>query len=83
MKTTAKNLKIGDKYKYGTTIQEVTKIVKISDKAIEYRTKRISPDIYDGNFFQRKRLSTKVELISELLDTFNYDKAFERLIINQ
>ena len=64
MKTiAAKNLKVGDKYKDGFTIQEVTKIVKISDKAIEYRTKRISPDFYEGNLFQRKRLNTKIELV--------------------
>jgi hypothetical protein len=63
MKTEAKNLKIGDKYKSGSTIQEVTKIVKISERAIEYRTKRISPDVYDGDFFQRKRLNTKVEIV--------------------
>lgn len=63
MKTVAKNLKVGDRFKNGRTIQEVTKIVKVSDKAIELRTKRIFPDVYDGNFFARKRLTTKVEMV--------------------
>jgi len=56
-------LKVGDRFKNGRTIQEVTKIVKVSDKAIELRTKRIFPDVYDGNFFARKRLTTKVEMV--------------------
>jgi len=62
MKTDAKNLKVGDRFKNGRTIQEVTKIVKVSDKAIELRTKRIFPDEYDGNFFQRKILNREIEL---------------------
>ena len=55
MTTQAKNLKVGDKYKSGNTIQEVTKIVNVSDLAITYKTKRIYPDIY-GDFFNRKNL---------------------------
>jgi hypothetical protein len=63
MKIEAKYLKVGYKYRADSTIQEVTNVIKVSDKTIEYRTKRIYPDIYDGNFFQRKKLNTKVELI--------------------
>ena len=63
MTTEARNLKIGDRYKSGSTIQEVTSMIIISDKAIAYRTKRVSPDVYDGNFFQRKRLSTRIEIV--------------------
>jgi len=63
MKIEAKNLKVGSKYvSNNNIIQEVTEIVKISEKTIEYRTKRIYPDIYEGNFFQRKKLTTKIEL---------------------
>lgn len=58
----AKDLKIGIRYKSGKTIQEVTRIVNISEKAINYRTKRVYPDEYDGNFFNRKRLNTEIEL---------------------
>ena len=59
----AKQLEVGMKYKSSSSIQEVTAIVKVSDKAIEYRTKRIAPDYYEGDFFQRKRLTTKIELV--------------------
>lgn len=59
----AKDLKIGDKYYTGYSVQEVVKIVKISDKTIEFRTNRIYPDFYQGNFFQRPRLTTKFKLV--------------------
>jgi len=58
----AKDLKIGTRYKIGRTIQEVTKIDRITEKAITYRTKRIFPDEYDGKFFNRKQLNTEIEL---------------------
>lgn len=68
----AKDLKIGDRYNTGASIQEVISIVKVSDKAIEFRTGRIHPDVYcpiDENkkicgFFSRKRLSTKLNLLN-------------------
>ena len=62
MKIEAKNLKVGSKYISNNTIQEVTEIVKISEKTIEYKTKRTYPNVYEGNFFQRKRLNTKIKL---------------------
>ena len=58
----AQDLKIGNQYKSGRTIQEVTRIERVTEKAITYRTKRVYPDEYDGNFFCRKRLNTEVEL---------------------
>jgi len=62
MTTEAKNLKVGDKFQSISSIQEVTEITFVTDKAITFRTKRISPNPYDGNFFFRKRLNTKVEV---------------------
>lgn len=62
MKIEAKNLQVGDQYWSGKTIQEVTRIVRKTKKTIEYRTKRISPNYYDGDLFHRKGLNTKVEL---------------------
>lgn len=53
----ASDIKVGDQYKSGSTIQEVKEIVKTSEKTIEIRTKRVAPDYYDGNFFQRLNLS--------------------------
>lgn len=61
----AKDLKPGMKYKYENIIVEVTAIDKLTDKAITYRTKRISPDYYDGNFFNRKSLNTEVSIINQ------------------
>ena len=58
----AKDLKIGIRYKSGRTVQEVTVIDRITEKAITFRTKRIFPDEYDGNFFQRKSHNTEIEL---------------------
>jgi len=58
----AKYLKVGDRYKSGKTIQEVTSIVGISEKTIEFRTLRVYPDIYGGDLFQRKSLTTKVQI---------------------
>jgi hypothetical protein len=60
METTAKNLKVGDRFQSTSSIQEVTEIISTTDKAITFRTKRISPCPYDGNFFNRKRLDTKI-----------------------
>ena len=62
-KILAKDLKVGDRYKSGSTVQEVTKIEFTTAKSICFRTKRIAPDQYDGNFFQRPSLTKKLELI--------------------
>jgi hypothetical protein len=62
MTTEAKNLKVGDRFFYNSSIQEVIEITIISDKAITFRTNRISPNPYEGNFFHRKRLNTKLEI---------------------
>lgn len=61
----AKDLKRGMRYKIDNIIVEITEIQKISDKAITYTTKRISPDYYDGNFFNRKSLNTEVPIINQ------------------
>jgi hypothetical protein len=61
----AKDLKPGMRYRYDNIIVEVTAIQKITDKAITYTTKRISPDYYDGNFFNRKSLNTEVTIINQ------------------
>ena len=58
----AKDIKIGIRYKSGRTVQEVTWIDRITEKSITFRTKRVFPDEYDGNFFQRKSLNTEIEL---------------------
>lgn len=63
MKKLAKNLNVGDQYKSGSTIQVVSKIIKVTKKTIEFRTNRISPDPYPGGFYQRKSLTTLVEVI--------------------
>ena len=63
MEDLAKNLKVGDKFYSGSSIQEVTKIEKLTDLAITFRTKRVSPDYYEGNFFNRKRLDTQLQII--------------------
>lgn len=58
----AKDLQVGVRYKSGNTVQEVTRIDMVTEKSITYRTKRVFPDEYDGNFFQRKSLNTEIEL---------------------
>ena len=60
----AQDLKVGTKINYGKgIITEITKIESINSKTITYRTKRIYPDIYDGNFFHRQKLNTEVPTI--------------------
>lgn len=60
----AKDIKIGTKYRSGKTVQVVVSIEKITNTTIEYRTDRIFPDYYQGNFFNRKRLNTNIEEIT-------------------
>lgn len=60
----AKYLRIGHQYKSNGTIQEVINIEKITDKTITFRTNRIYPNPYNGNFFQRKQLNTKIEIVN-------------------
>ena len=60
----AKDLKPGMRYRHDNVIVEVKMIERITDKAITYRTKRISPDFYDGNFFNRKSLDTEITIIN-------------------
>jgi hypothetical protein len=56
----AKDLQVGDRFfTHNGTIQEVIEIVKISSKTIEFKTNRISPNPYNGNFFNRPRLETE------------------------
>lgn len=64
MKNTAKTLKVGDRFQSISSIQEVTEITFVTDKAITFRTKRISPNPYDVNFFFRKRLDTIIEFVN-------------------
>ena len=63
MTTDAKYLQVGDKFRQGKSIQQVKSIDRVTDKAITFTTKRVYPDFYDGNFFVRKSLSTKVEIV--------------------
>ena len=64
MENLAQNLKIGDRFESISSIQEVIEITSITDKAITFRTKRISPNPYNGNFFFRKRLNTKIKIVN-------------------
>ena len=61
----ARDLKPGIRYRHDNIIVEVTTIECISAKTITYRTKRISPDYYDGNFFNRKSLNTDILIIDK------------------
>ena len=64
MKILASELKEGMIYKAKNgTIQRVKKIERVSSKTITFRTERIAPNPYDGNFYQRPSLNTKFEII--------------------
>lgn len=63
MITDAKYLSKGDKYRVGNKIFEVSKIESITYKSITFRTNRIYPDFYKGNFFNRKSLISKIEIV--------------------
>lgn len=52
------------KIKKGTITIEVKRIVRITDKAITYRVKRIAPDYYDGDIFERNQLNTELTIIN-------------------
>ena len=60
----AKEIKVGTQFHSQSTIQEVVKIVSVTKKAITFLTKRIFPDYYEGNFFNRKSLNTKIEILN-------------------
>lgn len=60
----ARELKQGMKIRKGTLILEVKRIIKITDKAITYRVKRIAPDYYDGDIFERNQLNTELTIIN-------------------
>lgn len=60
----AKDLKVGDRYKSGSTIQEVKEIVKVTDKSIFFTVKRIYPDFYDGNILNQPLLTKKIKLVN-------------------
>ena len=60
----ARELKPGMKIKKGILIIEVKRIIKITDKAITYRVKRIAPDYYDGDIFERNQLNTELTIIN-------------------
>ena len=60
----AREIKVGMRFFNQATLQEVVKIISITEKAITFTTNRISPDYYEGGFFNRKRLGTKIEIIN-------------------
>lgn len=63
-KMKAQDLKVGTKINYGKgIITEVTSIENINQKTITYRTKRIYPDLYNGNFFHRQKLNTEISTL--------------------
>ena len=60
----AKDIKVGDTFYSGKTIQRVAKIASVTDKAITFYTDRIYPDFYPGAF-QRKQLKTKIKILKK------------------
>jgi len=63
MKTiNAKNLKVNNIIMSGKYRFIVISTDRVTDKAITYTTNRLSPDPYDGNFFNRSLLDTKLTI---------------------
>ena len=61
----AKDLKVGMRYDAGKSIiLEITSIDKLTDKAITFTVKRISPNPYSG-LWVRKNANTEIEIIGE------------------
>jgi len=49
---------VRDKYSF-----KVIKIESVTNKAITYRTTRLTPDFYEGNFFNRNLLNTILTIL--------------------
>lgn len=59
----ASDLKKGTKYSERGMIFEVKRITMITNKSITFITKRIAPDYYDADIFNRKGLNTLIKTI--------------------